>query len=239
MGQPDTVLGTLSDPSAQFGGGHILQDGTLQIFGNSHLHYILGVPIEIQKFSVLRFSINVIAESESFRICLYENKSGVIEEEESLVGDEYRCKDIMSFGDTEISIGSFFDYRTTQINSISFLQINEYKRRYGESEIRSIVVKAGDKEPIFDTFGECNDIDATKMLIVGEYHCECNDKFVASYFGKILGEYDTCVTCIGCFLDGEPCVHNRECRMGACIDSTCTPGVSLMNSIIRYYIVHD
>ena len=215
------------------GGSHILTDSTLQIYGDVQLLYEIDSPILVQKFSRLKFSLNVIQASEKFVVCLYE-KSGVADEE-VLVGNEYRCANVTNFVNIEVNIGSFFDDRTTEINAISFAQINPKKQRSGESELNNLTIESGDQEEIFDSNGNCNDINAYKVEKDEQYpddndKCVCVDTYVASNGGKILGEYDSCVPCLGCALDGEACVRNRDCMIGACSNETCVPGVSYMCS---------
>lgn len=120
--------------------------------------YEFEAPIAVHKFSRLRFSLDALQAAEQFSVCLYETKGGVGEGE--LVGSEIRCKEVQSYGNIEIEIGSFFDYRTTHVNSISFAQVNPLNPKSGKSELSNLTIESGDKTDIIDDLGFCNDKNA-------------------------------------------------------------------------------
>ena len=106
----------------------------------------------------MKFSLNVIQASEQFVVCLYEKRGGA-DEEVLVVGNEYGCANATNFVNIEGHIGSFFDDRTTEINSISLAQINPKKQRSGESELNNLTIESCDQEGIFDSNGNCNAIN--------------------------------------------------------------------------------
>ena len=224
-------LANVSD--SQVGGVHVLPDRMLQLYGNAKPLFILDLPVEVHKFSIMSFSLNAVkAPVSSFFVCLYEDKSGV-EENETIVGNEYRCTNVTNYGNVEVRIGIFFENRMTEINAISFAQFNDLNPTSERSDVMGITFRSDDKEPIFNSFGECNDIHAFAIQIDGTLECMCTDQFVASNGGRVLGEYDSCVACLGCALDGESCNVSRDCMMGTCTpDNVCVPGVSATEFII-------
>lgn len=213
-------------PGTQIGGIHILPDRIIQIYGDIQASFSLNAPIIIHKFTILRFHFNVRRASDQFRVCLYESASKV--DTEVIVGDEYRCTQVSTPGNIEIKIGEFFDDRMTEINTIRFDQINIRNPQFGDSEVGNIGFESGEKIPIFNKDGNCNDMKAFNTTVDGKRKCICKDTFIASNGGKVLGEYDSCVKCLGRALDGEGCSQNRDCVMGTCIESVCIPGVSYL-----------
>ena len=213
-------------------GTHVTLDSSLEMYGDSRALYKVNFPIVVNKFSILNFDLGIVEESERIEVCLYENEDEI--ERLSFVGDEYRCVDVddsRSQNKIEIAIGKLFDDRITEINFMGIIQMNARNTRSGESKIDSITIEAGDKTDIFDKEGNCRGLNAYKMINTDDTgierrQCVCGDDFVSSNGGKILGEYDSCVRCLGCALDGESCVLNRDCLMGTCDGNTCVPGVS-------------
>ena len=227
MAQPQIFQAKLANVSdSQVGGVHVLPDRMLEMYGNVKPLFIFDLPVQIHKFSILTFSLNAVKAPASFALCLYEEKSG-FEENETIVGNEYRCKNVTNYGNVEVMIGVFFENRMTEINAIRFTQFNELNPTSERSDVIGITFRSDDKEPIFNSFGECNDSHAFTIQIDGTDECMCTDQFVASNGGRVLGEYDSCVACLGCALDGESCNLNRDCMMGRCTpDNVCVPGVS-------------
>ena len=212
-------------PSSNYtGGSHILPNGTLQVFGDVELLYRFESPITINKFSRLKLSLHTKEMPEQFNLCIFEDKDGA--DDYVIVGNEYRCLDITNLDNIEINLGSFFEDRMTAVNSITFSQVNRKERSFGESELNNITfVSSTDTHPIFHINGTCKDINAYKIQKAPDNSsdfdmCACGDKFVASNGGIILGENDTCVLCLGCALDGDACVRNRDCLKGTCTNNT-------------------
>ena len=184
--------------------------------------YEFEAPIDVHKFSRLKFSLDALQTTEQFSVCLYESKGGVAEGE--LVGSEIRCKEVQSYGNIEIEIGSFFDYRATQVNSISFVQVNPLNPKSGKSVLSNLAIESGDKTDIIDDLGFCIDDNA---YLTEEKACVCEENYVGSNGGKVLGEFDSCVPCLDCALDGDFCTRDRDCMMGSCRqDSVCFSAVS-------------
>ena len=224
----------LPNSDISVGGGYVASDlTTLHLYGHVHTLYEMDLSILVNKFTRLQFDLTEIIVSEQLRICIYEDEEDVAGQT-LVVGDETRCTNITESGSVDIGIGDFFDDRVTQIKYISFIQDSGRNPRSGESEITNIVVEPGETVDVVDENGKCADSNANEVVpgVVGNaegVQCVCDDGFVSSNGGKILGEYDSCVHCLSypdCALDGETCSRNRDCMMGICIDSICVPGVS-------------
>ena len=229
-----TFFARLTDaPSSQVGGAHIIPDGTLQIFGDAELRFVFYAPIKVHKYFTLEFSIVVKTEPEYFHVCLYETEDG-FEEEEALVGNEFRCTNVNSYGNVNLNVGRFFDDRITDISAIVFRQINTLTQRLGETDVQDVKLLPFEGEGIFNSDGTCNDTNSYTIVMNGDVRCICIEGFVGSNGGRILGEYDSCVNCLGCALDNEICNRNRDCMMGTCVDNSCAPSVSSIFSAYHH-----
>lgn len=216
------------------GGSHILFNHTLQIFGDVRMIYKIDYPISVHKFTRLTFSLYTIQKPENLFICLYENADEV--DEEDFVGAEYRCVDIdiTNLDNIGESVGVLFDYRMTEINFIGVHQVNKENERFGEIMLSNFTIEHGHKESVVNSDGICKDPHAfnpgkNEEGALENMRCACSDRYVASNGGKILGEYDSCVPCLACALDGDSCNLDRDCMMGTCTNERCVPNVSQLS----------
>lgn len=218
-------------------GVHISSNFTLQMYGDARAVYKTVDPVYTNKFTVLRFDLDVVDHSEELLVCLFENEEEIGKKD--FLGDEQRCANLpKTEREHKIAIGKFFDYRRTSINYIAFVQNNTLNTKKGESKFTNITFREDIKEDLFDTNGKCRDENASKIPFhlntTESARCECNEHFVSSNGGKVLGEYDSCVRCLGCALDGEQCTIDRDCMMGTCVEKNCVPGVSFVVFVMFY-----
>ena len=183
------------------------------------------MPIKVHRYFTFEFAIGVRIEPEYFHICLYETEDG-LEEEDALVGNEFRCTNITSYGIVNLNVGRFFDDRITDVSSVVFRQINTLDQRLGETDVQHIKLLPFEGDGLFKSDGTCNDLNAYTSVLNGDVRCICFEGFVGSNGGIILGEFDSCVNCLGCALDNEMCNRDRDCMMGTCVDNSCAPSVS-------------
>lgn len=201
-----------------------------RIYGDAKVLYKFETPVSVNKYTYLQFDIDIEQMPDFLEICVYENES---DQKNDLIGTEYRCMNAPTLTQLfDVNLGPLFDFRITSIQFITFRQGKYNLPRFAKTVIKNIRVYPGERTPIIDEEGNCSDENASITVIPDDeanIKCMCDDGFVASNGGTLLGEYDTCIRCLGekfCTFDGEVCVRNRDCLMGRCVSGLCTPRVS-------------
>jgi hypothetical protein len=228
-------VSSIIDRSYNIGGVVVLKElnySGFRFYGDGTVLYSFETPVVVNKYFHLQFDVVIEQIPDFIKVCVYENESDLIMEYE-LIGSEYRCINVPTKTQLfDVNLGPLFDYRMTSIRYMTFSQGKYNLPRFARTVFKNVHLYLGNKTPIIDETGLCSDGNATIVVIPDDEarkKCMCVDGFVASNGGTILGEYDTCVRCLGgryCTLDGGFCVRNRDCIMGRCDDGICTLRVS-------------
>lgn len=236
-------VSSIIDRSYNIGGVVVLKElnySGFRFYGDATVLYSFVTPVVVNKYFHLQFDVVIEQIPDFIKVCVYENESDLIMEYE-LIGTEYRCINVPPKTQLfDVDLGPLFDYRMTSIKYMTFSQGKYNLPRFAKTVIKNVHLYLGNKTPIIDETGLCFDGNATIVVIPDDEarkKCMCLDGFVASNGGTILGEYDTCVRCLGgryCTLDGGLCVRNRDCFMGRCDDGICTLRVSPTWFILRH-----
>ena len=215
------------------------ENNVLDLYGDTSISFELQRPLEVNKYVDFKLNLETIEEVEQIKVCLYESNQDAFGHQ-GLVGEEFRCS-ILSTGNFELNVGGLFDDRITSLTHIHIAQRKKATSQSGRSIISNISIVTNEVEDIFDNLGKCADEKAIK--IVDNYfpapQCQCEEHFVASNGGKLLGDFDTCVQCFldhticarclpepHCKFDNEPCTFDRDCALGSCQNGFCRAGVS-------------
>lgn len=206
----------------------------LHLYGDVAAVYQLQHPVIVNKYVHLEMTVQSLVEVENVRICLYESNEDVMSEKE-LVGEEYRCSDILT-SNADIHIGDLFDDRSTSISFLRFEQLNSDNPLSGSTIISDLSFVKREAIGVFNADNSCVDQKSSKIITSdGDSQCLCNTGYVSSNGGKTLRAHDSCVSCLpknSCAFDGDPCTLDRHCAMGTCKNDFCVAGVSCLFMIV-------
>lgn len=222
---------------------------TMRIFGETDKIYYFHSPIYIDKYSSISFDIDSYETPSSFSFCIYEQETD-FKSNVTLVEDEERCTALFyeENGTSKVSIvlGRLFGYRKTEIKYLRVVQDKGNNVHFLSSSSKSEVLISNlkierDDQPDFSNI-ECNlyDSHSTPVQEFSMNKCACDDGYISSNGGKIIGGLDKCVTNIPIgstgLYDQSPCRHFRECASGYCTNGTCTEAGEL---IVQYNVFEE
>lgn len=222
---------------------------TMRIFGVTDKIYYFHSPVYIDKFSSISFDIESYETPSSCSFCIYENETE-FKSNSTLVEDEERCTNLIfeENGTSKVSItlGRLFGYRKTEIKYLRIVQDKGNNIHFLTSSSKSEVLISNlkierDGQTEFSNV-ECNLYDSHSAPVedFSMNKCVCDDGYISSNGGKVIGGLDKCVSNIPIgsngLYDQSPCSHFRECASGHCKNGTCTEAGEL---IVQYNVFRE
>lgn len=216
------------------GGIRVENEFTIRIYEELDRIYSFEASVEIDKYSYFSFEIMKIVAPSNLEFCIYEDDSEIYSNS-TLIEDELRCENVLSTENdvVTISLGKLFAYRKSEVKHFRISQNQDSiagRVTSQKSEVILSNLKFFREDP--DAFYNLNDMDcasydSNSTLVPNESFkkCVCNDGYVSSNQGKIVGKYDTCVPNLPIGEDGlfdqSKCDHFRQCASGFC-NGVCT-----------------
>lgn len=217
---------SFDDIFESFGGVRVETANSIRILGQVNRVLHIEDPVQIDKYTVLEFRIEVIENPETFMLCFFENEQEV-RGEAHIYEDEERCFSPKSLsGPIVVPLGIMFGFRKT---SLGYVQLNQKGQALfdGELVLSDFRFYREGLDAYYFADGQCAVIDPNAIQVfltnTQESRCACREGFVASNGGILLGKYDTCVSIIGngYFFDKIGCAWDRECASGICSNGIC------------------
>lgn len=219
-------------------GGVIVGDDTVDLYGGYEVYYEIanGNGIPINQFSNLSYDFDGTSKA-SVKLCLYE-------ELDSMMSTLCPTRCVSPRDGNSFQLGPMFHYREVVVKYISFKQasamtdldsVSSLSDLLPQSRFEALRITSVAREgPISD--GQCHDPHARLVYVRStsrntiEEACKCMDGYVSSSTTKkILGRFDTCVSCMPEYL--PLCPSDSVPLLAAYSSGVCSPtmGILIMN----------
>lgn len=215
----DIDLDPLLGSSTRGTGIFVTHNGQIELEANVFKFYkVTGDPIEINKFTKIRFDSNKRPSTDVLKLCMYDSSSDFecVKYCHSISDPGFQTHDIFA--------SELFASRKVNITHIAFEQACSNCVQYERSFISNLQILEG---TVTDSYkdGKCTDVNAVVVASNNELVCKCSDGYISSSGRKLLDNEDSCVKCVG----------GLACNAGKIADDVICFNVSLFCHISRVF----